>query len=101
VAKIERSIDCISSQLTDRKGFVPNLKIVADIANLLLVQYNLQYDPIQYNTIQHNPIQHSLLKIGKHWVPNFIKQYSTLKSKLSYCLDYKYILYNNSVLINK
>jgi hypothetical protein len=58
----------------DRKGFSPNLKIVADIANLLIVQYIL-------------PAVGDLAVVGKYWVPNFIKQYKVLKSKLSRCLD--------------
>jgi hypothetical protein len=62
--------------------------MVADIANLLLVQYNLL-------------VFGNLAVVGKYWVPNFIKQYKVLKSKLSCCLDYKHVLYNNPVLIKK
>jgi hypothetical protein len=46
--------------------------MVADIANLLLVQRIL-------------PVVRDLAVVGKYWVPNFIKQYKVLKSKLSCC----------------
>jgi hypothetical protein len=75
----------------DRRGFLPNLQIVADMANLLLAQRN---------PVKHSPVGNPVV-VGKYWVPNFIKQYKVLKSKLSRCLDYKHALYNNPVLINK
>jgi hypothetical protein len=72
----------------DRRGFSPNLKMVADMANLLLAQ-------------RIPPVVGDLAVVGKCWVPNFIKRYKALKSKLSRCLDYKRVLCNNPVLINK
>jgi hypothetical protein len=72
----------------DRRGFSPNLKMVGDMANLLLAQ-------------RIPPPAGDLAFVGKHWVSNFIKQHRVLKSKLSRCLDYKHVLCNDPVLINK
>jgi hypothetical protein len=72
----------------DRRGFSPNLAMVADMANLLLAQRN-------------PPVVGNLAVVGKHWVTNFVKRHKTLKSKLSRCLDYERALCNNPVLINK
>ena len=68
----------------DRRGFSPNLRMVADMANLLLAQ--------------RNPPQTG---VGKCWVPNFIKRHTALKSKLSRCLDYKRALCNDPELIKE
>jgi Tc5 transposase DNA-binding domain len=72
----------------DRRGFSPNLNIVANMANLLLAQRN----PLLVG---------DSAVIGKRWVPNFIKRHEALKSKLSRCLDYELALCNDLALINK
>jgi hypothetical protein len=79
----------------DRRGFSPNLQMVADMANLLLAQRN----PVE-NSPVGNPVGNPVV-VGKHWVPNFIKRHPVLKSKLSRCLDYKRALCNDPELINK
>jgi len=72
----------------DRRGFSPNLNMVADMANLLLAQRNPS-------------LVGDSVVVGKRWVPNFIKRHEALKSKLSRCLDYERALCNDLALINK
>jgi hypothetical protein len=67
-----------------QRGLFTNPKIVADMANLLLVQRN-------------SP----LTRVGKCYVLNFIKRHIALKSKASRCLDYGGTLCNDPVLFNE